>query len=118
MAPMPKRARPSRPSAPRKPSKSSKRPKPPRKLAPVLARLEPGQAAAVRQEAKLRQGARGRGRVDVSEVLRDAVALWLAIRPGQRAIIRAVAANQDLTRFEVLRKALDTWITSIEPGKA
>jgi hypothetical protein len=116
MAPMPKRARPSRPSAPRKPSKPSKRPKQSRKLVPVLARLDPGQAAALRQEAKLRRAASG-GRVDVGEVIREAISVWIAIRPGQRAIIRAVAANQDLTRPEVLRKALDAWITSLEPGR-
>jgi hypothetical protein len=117
MASMPKRARPSRPSAPRKPSKPSKRPKQSTKLVPVLARLDPGQAAALRQEAKLRRAANGGGRVDVGEVIREAISVWIAIRPGQRAIIRAVAANQDLTRPEVLRKALDAWITSLEPNK-
>ncbi|HEY6004445.1 MAG TPA: hypothetical protein VIV57_16340 [Anaeromyxobacter sp.] len=84
-------------------------------LVPVLARLRRGQVAALEREAKRRMGVRGRGRTDVSEVIRDAVSVWMAIRPGQRAIIRAMAAKHELTGPEVLRKALDAWITSLDP---
>jgi hypothetical protein len=86
-------------------------------LVRVLARLQRGQVAALEREAKRRMGERGRGRIDVSEVIRDAVSVWMAIRPGQRAIIRAVAVRQELTRPEVLRKALDAWIASLDPSK-
>jgi Arc/MetJ-type ribon-helix-helix transcriptional regulator len=60
----------------------------------------------------------GGRRADVSEVLGEAVSVWLAIRPAQRAIIRAVAERQDLTRPEVLRQALDAWLTSLDPRSA
>jgi hypothetical protein len=103
--------KPARRSAQRKPSN------PPKGRARVLARLEPAQVAALQREAKRRMGERGRRRMDVSEVLREAVSVWIAIRPGQRAIIRAVAARQELTRPEVLRMALDAWITSLHPGE-
>lgn len=53
----------------------------------------------------------------MSEVLREAVSLWMAIRPVQRAIIRAVAARREMTRPEVLRMALDTWLLSLRPEK-
>jgi len=108
MAPMPDRKA-SRPSTRRKPSKQ------PKGLVPVLARLHPAQVAALRREAKRRMGERGRRRIDVSEVLREAVSLWTAIRPVQRGIIRAVAARRELTRPEVLREALDAWLTSLDP---
>ena len=52
--------------------------------------------------------------MDVSEVIREAVSVWMAIRPAQRAIIRDVATRHDLTRPEVLRKALDAWLTSLD----
>ena len=81
----------------------------------VLAHLETTQVAALRQEAKRRRGEPGRHGADVSGVLRDAVAVWMAIRPAQRAIIRAVAAHRELTRPEVLREALDAWLTSLDP---
>lgn len=103
-----------------KPARRSTRRKPsnrPKALVRVLARLEPAQAAALQREAKRRMSERGRRRVDTSEVLREAVSVWIAIRPGQRAIIRAVAERQELTRPEVLRKALDAWITSLDPGE-
>lgn len=96
-------------------SSRRKSPNHPKGLVRVLARLQRGQVAALEREAKRRMGERGRGRIDVSEVIRDAVSVWMAIRPGQRAIIRAFAANQDLTDPEVLRKALDAWITSLDP---
>lgn len=102
---MPRR---SHPSPRRTPSKSQKG------LVSVLVRLEPGQAAALRREAKRRKD-RGRQSPDVSAVIREAVSVWAAIRPAQRAIIRAVAERQDLTRAEVLRKALDAWLTSLDP---
>ncbi len=91
-------------------------PNKPQKLVPVLARLLPAQAAAVRKEATRRMRERGRRRPDVSEVLRDAVSVWTAIRPAQRAIIRAVAERRELTRQEVLRGALDEWLTKLDPG--
>jgi hypothetical protein len=94
--------KPSRPSTRRKPSKQ------PKGFVPVLARLHPAQVAALRREAKRR-------RIDVSEVLREAVSVWTAIRPVQRGIIRAVAARRELTRPEVLREALDAWLTSLDP---
>jgi hypothetical protein len=84
-------------------------------LVRVEARLDAAQVAALEREARRRAGGGGR-RADVSEIIGEALAVWMAIRPGQRAIIRAVAARQDLTRPEVLRKALDAWITSLEPG--
>jgi len=84
-------------------------------LVRVPARLQRWQAAALEREAKRRMGERRRGRIDVSEVIRDAVSVWMAIRPGQRAIISAFAAKQELTGPEVLRKALDAWITSLDP---
>ncbi len=89
-------------------------PKKTQKLVPVLARLLPSQAAALRSEATRRLD-RGRRRPDVSEVLREAVSVWMAIRPAQRAIIRSVAERRELTRPEVLRAALDAWITRLEP---
>ncbi len=79
-------------------------------------RLEPAQLAALRREATRRMRARGERRLDVSEVLRDAIAVWHGIRPAQRAIIRAVAARHELTRPEVLRGALDAWLTKLGPG--
>jgi hypothetical protein len=88
----------------------------PKELSRVLARLTPAQAAALEREAKRRMAERGRGRMDVSEVIREAVSVWMAIRPVQRAIIRGVAARHDLTRPEVLRKALDAWLTSLDPA--
>jgi hypothetical protein len=96
-------------STPRRP------PKQPKKLVPVLARLEPAQVAALRREATRRMRARARRRLDVSEVLREAVSIWHAIRPAQRAIIRAVATRRELTRPEVLRGALDAWLTTLGP---
>jgi hypothetical protein len=83
----------------------------------VLARLEAQQVAALQQEAKRRRGEPGRRRADVSEVLREAVSVWMSIRPAQRAIIRAVATRRELTRPEVLREALDAWLTSLDPDK-
>lgn len=103
-----------------KPRSSSTRRSPPRRpraLVEVRARLEPAQVAALRREAKRRLGRVGRGSLDVSEVLREAISVWMAIRPVQRAIIRAVAARQELTRPEVLRMALDTWLLSLRPDK-
>lgn len=91
-----------------------KSPKKPQKLVPVLARLLPAQAAAVRKEAARRMRERGLQRPDVSEVLRDAVSVWAAIRPAQRAIIRGVAERRELTRPEVLRGALDAWLTELD----
>jgi hypothetical protein len=35
----------------------------------------------------------------------------------QREIIRTVAARRELTRPEVLREALDAWLTSLDPAK-
>lgn len=95
-------------SIPRKAKKSNK-------LVRVAARLAPAQVAALEREARRRMP--GRGRVDVSEVLGEAISLWMAIRPAQREIIQDVAALHDLTRPEVLRKALDAWLTSLEPGE-
>ncbi len=92
-----------------------KAPQKTQKLVPVLVRLLPAQAAAVRKEATRRMRERGRGRPDVSEVLRDAIAVWAAIRPAQRAIIQGVAERRELTRPEVLRGALDAWLTSLDP---
>jgi hypothetical protein len=90
-------------------------PKKPMKLVPVLARLQPTQVAALRAEATRRMRAGGGRRPDVSEVAREAISIWMAIRPAQRAIIRAVAARRELTRPEVLRGALDAWLTTLEP---
>jgi hypothetical protein len=92
-------------------------PRRPKAFVEVPARLEPAQVAALRREAKRRLGRVGRGSMDVSEVLREAVSVWMAIRPVQRAIIRAVAARQELTGSEVLRMALDTWLLSLRPDK-
>ncbi len=89
----------------------------PKKFVRVLARLSPAQAAALEREARRRTAERGRGRSDVSEVLRDAVSVWMAIRPVQRGIIRDVAARHELTPPEVLRKALDAWLTSLNAGE-
>jgi len=105
---MPRSARPPR----------RKVPKHPKKLVRVVARLDPGQLAALQREAKRRVRERGGIRADVSEVIRDAVSVWHAIRPAQRAVIRAVAAHDELTRPEVLRLALDAWLTSLDPRKA
>jgi hypothetical protein len=105
---MPKTARTLR----RKPSHKPKAP------VRVVARLAPAQAAALEKEARRRMRESGKGRADVSEVLGEAVSVWLAIRPAQRAIIRAVAERQDLTRPEVLRQALDAWLTSLDPRSA
>jgi hypothetical protein len=88
---------------------------PPKKLVRVVARLAPAQAAALQREANRRKTERERGRSDVSEVIREAVSVWMAIRPTQRAIIRDVAAQHDLTRPEVLRQALDAWLSSLDP---
>ena len=96
-------------SARRKPPKKAQ------KLVPVLAELLPAQAADIRKEATRRMRERGQRRPDVSEVLRDAVAVWAAIRPAQRAIIRGVAERRDLMRAEVLRLALDAWLTTLDP---
>ena len=90
----------------------------PRKLVRVSARLEPAQVAALEREARRRMNQRGRGRIDVSEVIREALSVWMAIRPVQRGIIRDVAARHDLTRPEVLRKALDAWLMSLKPDEA
>lgn len=101
-----------------KPNVASTRRKPakrPQKLVPVLAHLLPAQAAAVRKEATRRMRERRGRRADVSEVLRDAVAVWAAIRPAQRAVIRGVAERRELTRPEVLRLALDAWLTALDP---
>lgn len=106
---MPRMPRSARPSTRRMPSKK------PKALVPVLAHLQPAQLAALRREASRRMRQRGRRRPDVSEVLRDAIALWSAIRPAHRAIIRAVAARSELTRPEVLRGALDAWLTTLDP---
>jgi len=92
-----------------------KPPKQPQKLVPLLARLQPAQLAALRKEATRRMRERGRRRPDVSEVLREALSIWMAIRPAQRAIIRAVAERRELTRPEVLRGALDAWLTTLDP---
>ncbi len=86
------------------------------KLVRVAARVTPAQAAALSREARRRSVERGRARPDVSAVVREALSVWMAIRPAQRAIIRDVAARDDLTRPEVLRKALDAWLTSLDPG--
>lgn len=109
---MPRRAR----TSPRRTRKAAPRSKP---LVTVVARLEPGQAGALLREAKRRnpRARTGRGHADVSDIIREALSVWMAIRPSQRAIIRAVAARNELTGSEVLRKALDTWITSLEPGE-
>ncbi len=56
--------------------------------------------------------------MDVSEVIREAVSVWMAIRPAQRGIIHDVAARNELTEPEVLRKALDAWLTSLDPDDA
>jgi hypothetical protein len=106
---MPRMPRPARRPTRRTPSKKTKT------LVPVLAHLSPAQLAALRREAGRRMRQRGRRRPDVSEVLRDAVSLWTAIRPAHRAIIRAVAARRELTRPEVLRGALDAWLTTLDP---
>ncbi len=101
-----------------KPTDRPTRRKPPKtthKLVPVIARLLPAQAAALRKEATRRMRERRKRRPDLSEVLRDAVAVWAAIRPSQRAIIRGVAEHRELTRPEVLRLALDAWLTALEP---
>jgi hypothetical protein len=102
-----------------KPTRQSihRKAKEPKKLVRVPVRLAPAQAAALEREANRRMAERERGRMDVSEVIREAVSLWMAIRPAQRAIIRDVAARNDLTRPEVLRKALDAWLTSLDPGE-
>lgn len=104
---MPRRAR----TSPRRKSPSRAR-----SLVSVQARLEPSQVDALRREAKRRTSG-GRERADVSEVIREALSIWMAVRPGQRAIIRDIAKKQDLTRAEVLRKALDSWLTSLDPGE-
>ncbi len=78
-------------------------------------RLPPAQLAGLRREASRRTRERGRRRPDVSEVVREAVSFWAAIRPAQRAIIRAVAAHRELTRPEVLRGALDAWLMALDP---
>ena len=102
---------------PARPSPRRKPPSQPKGLVPVLAHLRPAQVAALRREAKRRVGERGRRRVDVSEVIREAISLWKAIRPVQREIIRAVAARRELTRSEVVREALDAWLTSLDPSE-
>jgi hypothetical protein len=89
----------------------------PKKFVRVAARLPPAQAAALEREARRRIGERGRGRIDVSEVIREAVSVWMAIRPVQRGIIQDVAVRHDLTLPEVLRKALDVWLTSLNTGE-
>lgn len=91
---------------------------PRKKLVRVVASLAPAQAAALEREAKRRRAAAGAARADVSEVVREAVSVWMAIRPAQREILRGVAARHDLTRQEVLRKALDAWLTSLDPSDA
>lgn len=101
-----------------KPTARSTRRKAPNKkpkLVSVVVRLLPAQAAAVRKEASRRMREDGRRRPDLSEVLRDAVSVWAAIRPVQRAIIRGVAERRELTRPEVLRGALDAWLTALDP---
>lgn len=97
-------------------SKPRTPPKKRQKLVPVLARLLPSQAAGLRKEASRRMRERGLRRADVSEILREAVSLWVAIRPAQRAIIRGVAERNELTRPEVLRGALDAWLTTLDPA--
>lgn len=110
MAHMPKpKPQPSRPSTRRKPSKK------PSGLVSVAARLQRAQVAALEREAKRRKAERGERGMDVSEVIREAVSDWIAIRPVQREIIRAVAARRELTRPEVLREALDAWLTALDP---
>jgi hypothetical protein len=102
------------PSSARRPTRRAA-PKKPKKLVPVLARLQPAQLAALRAEATRRARDSGGRRADVSEVAREAISIWMAIRPAQRAIIRAVAARRELTRPEVLRGAIDAWLTTLEP---
>jgi hypothetical protein len=104
---MPKPARPIR----RKPTRR------PKVTVRIVARLAPAQVTALEHEARRRSRARG-GRADVSEVLGEAVSVWMAIRPAQRAAIRAVAEHQELTRPEVLRQALDAWLASLDPRGA
>ena len=106
---MPHMPKPTRPSTRRKPPKKTQ------KLVPVVVRLLPAQAAALRKEAMRRMRERRQRRPDVSEVLRDAVSVWAAIRPGQRAIIRGIAERRELTRPEVLRGALDAWLRELDP---
>lgn len=105
--------------APRKTLRKAARRKPTtrRELVLVPVRLDTTQVKALELEARRRTRTAGRQRADLSEVLRDAVSVWMAIRPGQRAIIRAVAARRELTRPEVLREALDAWLTSLDPSK-
>lgn len=113
MPPMPRSPRPTARATPRKPARTpSRKPKAPVR---VLARLAPAQAAALEQEARRRRKERGGRRADVSEVVAEAVSVWMSIRPAQRAIIRAVAERQELTRPEVLRQALDAWLASLDP---
>lgn len=99
-------------------SNQRKSTKPKQNLVRVAARLTAAQAAALEREAKRRMTAGRRGRADVSEVIREAVSAWMAIRPAQRAILREVAAQHELTRPEVLRKALDAWLTSLDPARS
>lgn len=64
--------------SPRKPTgRPVGRPPGPRRV-PVLVRLEPRQAAAVRAEARRRQKASGAALPDVSAVVREALAAWMA----------------------------------------
>ncbi len=107
-------ATPARRSVHRKPATS-----PSKGLVRVLARLKPAQVAALHQEARRRMEQRGQRHLDMSEVVREAVAEWMAIRPAQRAVIRAIARHHELTHAEVLRKALDAWLTALElPDRA
>jgi len=50
----------------------------------VLFSIEPGQAKALRLEAFKRAAARGSGKPDASELVREAIAEWLARQPRQR----------------------------------
>jgi hypothetical protein len=100
-----------------KPARATRRKRSTPSKAPVrvVARLAPAQVAALEREARRRVRERGGRRADVSELVGEAISVWMSIRPAQRAIIRAVAERQELTRPEVLRQALDAWLTSLDP---
>jgi len=57
--------------------KATRYPRKKKGLRLVGVRFDPKQVAALRAEALRRAAARGSGQVDVSEVVREAVALWL-----------------------------------------
>ncbi len=53
-------------------------PNPPRGFERYVARLEPAQIAVLHKEAERRARERGLRQLDVSEIIREAVAAWIA----------------------------------------